>query len=59
MNCGKTGHLKSQCRSKKETGHSNPNRMNYVQEDESTNATELDAAVFRVSKETPQSPNFL
>ena len=29
--------------------------MNYAQEDESTNATELDAAVFRVSKETPQS----
>ena len=29
--------------------------MNYVQEDESTKATELDTAVFRVSKETPQS----
>ena len=55
LNCGKTGHLKSQCRSKKETERSNPNRTNYVQEDESTNATDLDTAVFRVSKETPRS----
>ena len=52
LNCGKTGHIKSQCRSKKETGRRNPNRTNYVQEEELPKVTELDTAVFRVTKKT-------
>ena len=45
----------SQCHSKKETGCRNPNHTNYVQEDELPDVTELDTAVFRVTKkQTPQ-----
>lgn len=49
INCGKTGHLKSQCHSKKEMGRGNHNCGNYVQE-ELPNVTELDTAVFQVTK---------
>ena len=54
-NCGKIGHLKSQCQSRKETGHNNPNRTNYVQEKESVDVPELDAAVFRVTKNSSKA----
>ena len=51
LKCGNPGHLKSQCRSKKETGRGNPNRTNYVQEEESSNVTDLDTAVLELRRQ--------
>ena len=52
---GKIGHLQSQCRNKKQTGHNNPSRTNYVQEEELIDVPELDAAVFRVTKNSSKA----
>ena len=60
FNCGKVGHLKSECRSEKRTRRnpqnvSNPSHTHYVEQTDHPNETEFETAIFEVTEKTPES----